>query len=112
MFEDDLKKAETISLPITLVILLLAFGALVAAGLPLLLGVTAVMATMGLVAGCLSQLSPATENLSSVVVLDRPRRRRRLLAVLHPPRARGARAPVATPRRRSPPPRPRRAAPC
>src|SRR5215207_1270885 len=29
MFEDDLKKAETISLPITLVILLLAFGALV-----------------------------------------------------------------------------------
>ena len=68
MFEDDLKKAETISLPITLVILLLAFGALVAAGLPLLLGLTAVMATMGLVAG-VSQLSPATENLSSVVVL-------------------------------------------
>jgi uncharacterized membrane protein YdfJ with MMPL/SSD domain len=68
MFADDLKKAETLSLPITLVILLLAFGALVAAGLPLLLGVTAVMATMGIVAG-VSQLSPATENLSSVVVL-------------------------------------------
>ena len=68
MFADDLKKAETLSLPITLVILLLAFGALVAAGLPLLLGVTAVIATMGLVAG-VSQLSPATENLSSVVVL-------------------------------------------
>jgi RND superfamily putative drug exporter len=68
MFEDDLKKAETISLPITLVILLLAFGALVAAGLPLLLGVTAVIATLGLVAG-VSQISPATENLSSVVVL-------------------------------------------
>jgi RND superfamily putative drug exporter len=68
MFEDDLKKAETISLPITLVILLIAFGALVAAGLPLLLGLTAVMATMGLVAG-ISHLSPATENLSSVVVL-------------------------------------------
>ena len=68
MFEDDLKKAETISLPITMIILLLAFGALVAAGLPLLLGVTAVMATMGLVAG-VSQLTPATENLSSVVVL-------------------------------------------
>ena len=68
MFEDDLKKAETISLPLTLVILLLAFGALVAAGLPLLLGVTAVMATMGIVAG-ISQIAPATENLSSVVVL-------------------------------------------
>jgi uncharacterized membrane protein YdfJ with MMPL/SSD domain len=68
MFEDDLKKAETISLPITLIILLLAFGALVAAGLPLLLGVTAVIATMGITAG-ISQLSPVTENLSSVVVL-------------------------------------------
>src|SRR5215207_4946604 len=68
MFEDDLKKAETISLPITLVILLLAFGALVAAGLPLLLGLTAVMATMGLIAG-VSQFSPASENMSSVVVL-------------------------------------------
>jgi uncharacterized membrane protein YdfJ with MMPL/SSD domain len=68
MFEDDLKKAESISLPVTLIILLLAFGALVAAGLPLLLGLTSVVATMGLVAGA-SQLSPATENLSSVVVL-------------------------------------------
>ena len=68
MFADDLKKAETLSLPLTLVILLLAFGALVAAGLPLLLGVTSVMATTGLVAA-VSQFSPATENLSSVVVL-------------------------------------------
>jgi RND superfamily putative drug exporter len=68
LFADDLKKAETLSLPITLVILLLAFGALVAAGLPLLLGITAVVATMGIVAG-VSQLSPVTENLSSVVVL-------------------------------------------
>ena len=68
MFADDLHKAESLSLPLTLVILLLAFGALVAAGLPLLLGVTSVIATMGLVAG-VSQLSPATQNLSSVVVL-------------------------------------------
>jgi RND superfamily putative drug exporter len=68
MFADDLKKAETLSLPVTMVILLLAFGALVAAGLPLLLGLTAVMATMGLVAG-VSQLAPTTQNLSSIVVL-------------------------------------------
>jgi RND superfamily putative drug exporter len=68
MFADDLKKAETLSLPITMIILLLAFGALVAAGLPLLLGLTAVIATMGLVAG-VSQLSPSTENLSSIVLL-------------------------------------------
>ena len=31
-FEDDFKRAETLSLPITLLILLIAFGALVAAG--------------------------------------------------------------------------------
>ncbi len=68
MFEDDLKKAETLSIPITMVILLLAFGALVAAGLPLLLGVTAVMATGGITAA-ISQFSPATENLGAVVVL-------------------------------------------
>jgi uncharacterized membrane protein YdfJ with MMPL/SSD domain len=68
MFADDLKKAETLSLPITLVILLLAFGALVAAGLPLLLGLTSVIGTMGLVAA-VSHLSPATQNLSSIVVL-------------------------------------------
>src|SRR3954468_5233256 len=47
----DFQKAETLSLPITLVILFAAFGALVAAGIPLLLGLTAVMGTMGIVAG-------------------------------------------------------------
>jgi uncharacterized membrane protein YdfJ with MMPL/SSD domain len=68
MFADDLHKAETISLPVTLIILLFAFGALVAAGLPLLLGLTAVMGTMGIVAG-VSQFAPATDNLMSVVLL-------------------------------------------
>jgi uncharacterized membrane protein YdfJ with MMPL/SSD domain len=67
-FEGDLKKAETLSLPITLLILLVAFGALVAAGLPLLLGLTAVMGTMGLV-GLLSQLSPVSSSTSSVILL-------------------------------------------
>jgi uncharacterized membrane protein YdfJ with MMPL/SSD domain len=68
MFSDDLHKAETISLPVTLIILLFAFGALVAAGLPLLLGLTAVLATGGLVS-VISQFSPATDNLQSVVLL-------------------------------------------
>jgi uncharacterized membrane protein YdfJ with MMPL/SSD domain len=49
-FSDDFKKAEQLSLPITLIILVFAFGALVAAGVPLLLGLSAVMATLGLVA--------------------------------------------------------------
>jgi len=68
LFADDLHKAETISLPVTLIILLFAFGALVAAGLPLLLGLTAVMATGGLVS-LVSQFAPATDNLQSVVLL-------------------------------------------
>ena len=42
------QQAEVTSLPITLVILVLAFGALVAAGVPLLLGFTAVAAALGL----------------------------------------------------------------
>jgi uncharacterized membrane protein YdfJ with MMPL/SSD domain len=67
-FKDDFAKAEKLSLPITLVILLLAFGALVAAGVPLLLGLTAVMATLGLSA-LPSQLVPLGQNLDSIVLL-------------------------------------------
>ena len=67
-FEKDLQKAETLSLPITLLILLVAFGALVAAGLPLLLGLTAVAGTMGLV-GLVSQLVPVSQSTGSVVLL-------------------------------------------
>ena len=66
--EDDFKKAETLSVPITLVILLLAFGALVAAGLPLLLGLTAVVGTVGLL-GPVSQLFGLADGVSSVVLL-------------------------------------------
>ena len=49
-FKDDLKRAGLFSIPLTLIILLVAFGALVAAGIPLLLGLTSVLATLGLVA--------------------------------------------------------------
>jgi uncharacterized membrane protein YdfJ with MMPL/SSD domain len=49
-YGDDLEKAGMLSLPITLIILVLAFGALVAAGIPLLLALTAVFATFGLIA--------------------------------------------------------------
>ncbi|MCW3000911.1 MAG: anti-sigma-factor antagonist [Conexibacter sp.] len=67
-FQDDFRKAETLSLPITLVILVVAFGALVAAMLPLLLGVSAVVITLGLLAP-LSQLFPVDEAISSVILL-------------------------------------------
>jgi uncharacterized membrane protein YdfJ with MMPL/SSD domain len=66
--KDDFKKAEGMSIPVTLIILLVAFGALVAAGLPLLLGITAVAATIGLL-GPLSQIVPVGEQINSVVLL-------------------------------------------
>jgi uncharacterized membrane protein YdfJ with MMPL/SSD domain len=65
---DDLKKAGELSLPITLIILTITFGTLVAAGLPLLMGITAVMAALGLVA-IPSQLLPVDSNLSAVILM-------------------------------------------
>src|SRR6476661_5404377 len=44
--QSDLHKAETMSLPITLLILVIAFGAIVAAGVPVLLAISAVLATI------------------------------------------------------------------
>jgi uncharacterized membrane protein YdfJ with MMPL/SSD domain len=67
-FEDDFRKAEITSLPITLVILVLAFGALLAAFVPLLLAITAVAAAIGLI-GPISQIWPVDEAISSVVLL-------------------------------------------
>jgi uncharacterized membrane protein YdfJ with MMPL/SSD domain len=49
VFDKDLQKATFGSLPITLILLVLTFGTLVAAGIPLLLAITGVLATMGLV---------------------------------------------------------------
>ena len=56
-FADDFQKAEVTSLPITLIILILAFGALLAAFVPLLLAVTAVAAAISLI-GPISQIAP------------------------------------------------------
>jgi uncharacterized membrane protein YdfJ with MMPL/SSD domain len=68
VFAGDLHKAERLSLPITLVILLIAFGALAAAGVPLLLALSAVLATTGLVA-LPSHLVPLSDGSSSVILL-------------------------------------------
>ena len=68
VFNSDLAKAGTTSLPVTLLILLIAFGALVAAGIPLLLAITGVVATMGLV-GPLSQLTPVDDSVNHVILL-------------------------------------------
>jgi RND superfamily putative drug exporter len=67
-FGNDLAKAGMLSLPITLVILLLTFGALVAAGIPLLLGLTAVFATFGVLA-LPSHLLPIAQEAPALILL-------------------------------------------
>ena len=67
-FTSDLGKAELISLPLTLLILIVAFGSLVAAGVPLLLAISCVMAALALIS-LPSQLSPIDSNVQSVILL-------------------------------------------
>jgi RND superfamily putative drug exporter len=67
-FGKDLERAGLFSLPLTLAILIVAFGALVAAGIPLLLGLTAVIATIGLVA-LPSQWLPVDDAVPAIVLL-------------------------------------------
>jgi uncharacterized membrane protein YdfJ with MMPL/SSD domain len=64
----DLERAGLLSIPVTIAVLIVAFGALVAAGIPLLLALTAVGATMGLLA-IPSHFWPVDENTSAVVLL-------------------------------------------
>jgi uncharacterized membrane protein YdfJ with MMPL/SSD domain len=67
-FAKQLAQAGERSIPITIVVLLLVFGALVAAGIPLLLALSAVAATLGLVA-LPSHLIPMDQNVSAVLLL-------------------------------------------
>ncbi|MGV9560343.1 MMPL family transporter [Streptomyces sp. NPDC003401] len=67
-FGDDFQKAEYSAVPVALGILLIAFGALVAALLPVLLAVTAIMATMGLM-GVVSHVMPMSDTANSVMLL-------------------------------------------
>jgi RND superfamily putative drug exporter len=68
-YADDLGKAGMLSLPITLIVLVLAFGALVAAGIPLLLALTAVFATFGLIALPSAVLPVAMEAPAMVLLI-------------------------------------------
>jgi uncharacterized membrane protein YdfJ with MMPL/SSD domain len=68
MFNDQLKLAGERSIPITIIVLLLVFGALVAVGIPLLLALSGVMATIGLVA-LPSHLVPMDNNVAAVILL-------------------------------------------
>ncbi|MFG2040818.1 MMPL family transporter [Dactylosporangium sp. NPDC048998] len=64
----DFKRAEYLSLPVTFAILIVAFGALIAAGVPVLLALSSVAAALGL-STLASHLVPSTDTTSSVILL-------------------------------------------
>ena len=68
VFNDQLAQAGERSVPLTLLVLVIVFGALVAAGVPLLLALSAVIATIGLTA-LPSHLVPMDPNVSAVLLL-------------------------------------------
>jgi RND superfamily putative drug exporter len=66
--QKDVGKAGMLSLPITLLVLLVALGALVAASVPLVLALTSVLATMAVVA-IPSQIFPLDGNTDALILL-------------------------------------------
>jgi RND superfamily putative drug exporter len=68
MFNDQLGQAGSRSVPLTLLILLLVFGSLLAAWVPLMLGLQSVIATIGLV-DIVSHLTPMDQSVSAVIML-------------------------------------------
>ena len=64
----DFRKAESTSLPITLILLVAVFGALIAAGIPLLLAATAVISAISLTS-VIGQWLPTGSSTSEVVLI-------------------------------------------
>jgi putative drug exporter of the RND superfamily len=71
MAEEDLRTGETVGVAVALVILVIVFGALVAAGLPLILGMVAILVAVGLTAliGNVYELSFITTNIITMIGL-------------------------------------------
>ncbi|MFI6333613.1 MMPL family transporter [Streptomyces sp. NPDC050535] len=67
-FGEDFERAEISAVPVAFGILLIAFGALVAALVPVALAVTAIIATMGLM-GIVSHVMPMSDTANSVMLL-------------------------------------------
>jgi putative drug exporter of the RND superfamily len=65
---DDLAASEKLSLPIAFGIMLLAFAALIAAAIPVLLALTSVLATFGIYAA-VSSLAPDNGSVMNIVLL-------------------------------------------
>jgi RND superfamily putative drug exporter len=68
LVDQDFRQAEVTSVPVSLVLLLLVFGALIAAGIPLLLAGTSVVSAISLLA-IPSRLVPISSTTSSIVLL-------------------------------------------
>ncbi len=66
--QDDFQRSELISLPLTVVILLVVFGSLVAAGIPLLLAATTVAGTFGFLQ-TIAHWMPINSAAASMVLL-------------------------------------------
>ncbi|WP_163508712.1 MMPL family transporter [Fodinicola acaciae] len=65
----DLARAETITLPVTLVILLVVFGGILAAGVPMVLALTSVFAAMGLYAAASYVFPDAGGAVANIVLM-------------------------------------------
>ncbi|MFV2172157.1 MMPL family transporter [Actinomadura sp. LOL_016] len=65
---EDFERAEYISLPLTLLIMLVVFGALIAACVPVVLALSSVAAAIGL-SSLVSHLLPATSAVGNVILL-------------------------------------------
>jgi RND superfamily putative drug exporter len=68
LFNDQLALAGERSIPITIGVLLIVLGSLVAVGVPILLALTGVIGTIGIVA-LTSHLVPADSNVNAVILL-------------------------------------------
>jgi RND superfamily putative drug exporter len=64
----DFRKAESTSLPVTMILLLIVFGALIAAGIPLLLAGTAVISAISL-ASVIGKWLPVGQSTSEVILI-------------------------------------------
>src|SRR5690606_40786054 len=67
---DDSKRSEARLLPLTLVILVLAFGALVAAALPLIVGFLAIVVSLAII-GILARYTPMSIFVLNMTTIDR-----------------------------------------
>ena len=65
---EDLAKAEMFGLPIALLILVVVFGALVAAGVPLIVAITSIVVAMGL-STILGQIYPLSDIVMNIIVM-------------------------------------------